>query len=475
MGLALVIEPKVGMTTGAEEVEQRGDTAAATLGVASAATLLVLVAFTTVLTTAQDTAVALQASLAWQTWALSAMSLGLASALLMAGALADDLGRRRALLVSTIALAATTAAAGAAPSIATFVAARVLQGVAGAGVLAASLGLIGHAFPAGPSRTRATGVWGAMVGGGIAVGPLLAASLALAGDWRTAYWCEAALTLLLAVAVARLPESRALRPQRLDIPGAVTLSAGMAAVTAAFVSARQSWTSPATLVLLAAGAALLALFAAVELHRTQPMLDLRLLRRPAFVASLLGALVTGLTTIALMSYLPTFLQLALNLSVLASAGVLAAWSVTSTFVAWHARRLPAALDARHRLTIGFALTAAGLASLTGLPVDASWWRLVPGLLTAGVGTGLANAALGRLAVASVPADRPGMGSGANNTARYLGGAAGVALVVALAAQGTGLSDRAALIHGWNAAAFVTAVLCAAGAVGVALCREPPAG
>lgn len=460
------------MSRGAAEAGQRpADTAAATLVVASAGTLLVLTAFTTVLTTLEDTAAALDASVAWQTWALSAMSLGLAGVLLTAGALADDLGRRRALLVSTLALAATTAAAAAAPSIATFVAARVLQGVAGAGVLAASLGMIGHAFPAGPARTRATGIWGAMVGGGIAAGPLLAALLALAGDWRTAYWLEAALALLLAIAVARLPESRALRPQPVDVAGAVTLSAGMTAVTAGFVSARQSWTSPATLALLGVGVALLALFAAVELRRAQPMLDLRLLRRPAFVASLLGALVTGLTTIALFSYMPTFLQRALSLSVLASALVLAAWSVTSTVVAWHARRLPAALEARQRMAIGFVLTAAGTAALTGLDADPGWGRLLPGLLVAGVGTGLANAALGRLAVASVPADRPGMGSGANNTARYLGGAAGVAIVVALAARGAELSDRAALIHGWNVAALVTSVLCAAGAFGVWLCRE----
>jgi MFS family permease len=452
------------------EAEAAG-VAASTLRVAGAGTLLVLVAFTTVLTTAHDTAVALHASLAWQTWALSAMSLGLAAALLTVGALADDLGRRRALLASAVALALATAAAAGAPSIAAFVAARVLQGMAGAGVLAASLGLIGHAFPTGPPRARATGVWGAAVGGGIALGPLLAGALDAAGDWRTAYWCQAGLALLLGLAAAALPESRAPARRAVDVPGAVVLSAGMATVTAALVSGRQSWGSPVTLALLVAGVALLGLFVAVELRRAEPMLDLRLLRRPAFVASLAGALVTGLSTIALMSYLPTFLQRALHLSVLGSAGVVGAWSATSALVAWHARRLPAGLEDRHRLAIGFALCAGGLAALSGLPAEASWARLVPGLVVAGLGTGLVNAALGRLAVASVPADRPGMGSGANNTARYLGGAAGVALVIALAAQGSGPARPAALVHGWNTAALVTAGLSAAGAAAVAMCRE----
>jgi MFS family permease len=446
-----------------------------TLVVASAATLLVLIDFTTVLATAHDTSVALGASVAWQTWALSAMSLGLAAALLTAGVLADDLGRRRALRVSTVALALATAGAAAAPTIATFVAARVLQGVAGAGVLSAGLGLIGHAFPAGAARTRATGIWGAMLGGGIAAGPLLAASLALAGDWRSAYWCEAALALLLGLVAAALPESRAPVRRAVDVPGAVVLSAGMAAVTAGFVTGRQSWTAAATLALLIGGTALLAAFAVVEGRRAQPMLDLRLLRRPPFMASLAGALITGLSLVALMSYLPTFLQRTLHLSVLASAAMLAAWSATSTVVAWHARRLPAALEARHRLATGFVISAAGLGGLTGLPGDVRWIRLLPGLLVCGVGTGLVNAALGRMAVTSVPADQPGMGSGANNTARYLGGAAGVALVVALAANGPDLSDRAALVHGWNDAATVATLLCAAGAVAVMLCRERAAG
>ena len=95
-----------------------------------------------------------------------------------------------------------------------------------------------------------------------------------------------------------------------------------------------------------------------------------------------------------------------------------------------------------------------------------WARLLPGLLVAGVGSGIANAALGRVAVESVPHDRVGMGSGANNTARYLGGAAGVALVVTIASA----AGENEVIRGWNLAALVSAGLCALGAVIVASCR-----
>jgi hypothetical protein len=108
------------------------------------------------------------------------------------------------------------------------------------------------------------------------------------------------------------------------------------------------------------------------------------------------------------------------------------------------------------------VVAVGEAALTGLHGDASWMRLLPGLVVAGVGSGIANAALGRLAVESVPPVRAGMGSGANNTARYLGGAAGVALVISLASAG-----GRHLVAGWNTAAAVSAALCALGALIVA--------
>ena len=139
-------------------------------------------------------------------------------------------------------------------------------------------------------------------------------------------------------------------------------------------------------------------------------------------------------------------------------------------VALAARSLPRWLQTQTRLVIGLALAAAGEIALTGLDTGTGWARLLPGLVVAGVGSGIANAALGRIAVESVPPDRVGMGSGANNTARYLGGAAGVALVVTLASGG----GENELIHGWNLAALVSAGLCALGALIVAACRAKTA-
>jgi MFS family permease len=185
------------------------------------------------------------------------------------------------------------------------------------------------------------------------------------------------------------------------------------------------------------------------------------------VASITGALFTGVAVIGLMSFSLSAMQLGLHISVLGSAGILTAWSATSMAVALGARWLPARLSSPTRLAIGLALCAVGEVALTGIDGGSSWARLLPGLVIAGVGSGVANAALGRLAVESVPRERAGVGSGANNTARYLGGAAGVALVVAIS-TGAGGTD---LVHGWSVAAGVSAGLCAIG-VAIALACRP---
>lgn len=399
--------------------------ARAVLTMASAGTFLVLVAFTSTVTTVAPTASALRASAGGRTWILSSISLGLAVALLAAGEIADSRGRRRIFIWSTGALALTSIAGGLAPSIGALIAARVLEGIACAGVLASALGLIGSAFPAGRPRTHATGVCGAMIGAGIAVGPAASAALAAVANWRTIYWVIGGLAALLVPLTRGVAESRRdAVDRRLDVPGLLIFAGAMGALTAGMTLGRQSWTQPATVALLCGAAGLLVAFVIVESRVAHPLLTLSLFARPLFIASATGALFTGVALIALMSILPLMTQEVLGQTALASAGILALWSVPSMIVAMQARRLPTRLGSATRLAIGFVLCGAGVALLTQLTVHVSWTQLVPGLLIAGIGSGMTNAALGRLAVESVPSEHAAMGSGANNTARYLGGAAG---------------------------------------------------
>ncbi|PZS27340.1 MAG: MFS transporter [Pseudonocardiales bacterium] len=424
-----------------------------TLAVAVGGTLLVMLDFNAPLATLSATAAGLHAGPVGRTWMLAGISVGLASALLVSGALGDDYGRRRVFLAGTSLLAISTGVCALAPDSEVFIVARVVQGVSAAAVLACSLGLIGHAYPAGPGRRRATGVWGASLGAGIAVGPLLAAGIAQASGWRAVY---------------------AVRPQPVDVAGVVTLMAGLACLVAGLVEGQQGWGRPMTLTPLLAGAVLLAAFGAVESRRAAPLLDPALFGQPGFVAATIGAFATGLAVIGLMSYLPTVLQRGLAQSPLASAGVLALWSGTSAVAALLARRLPYRLPAGWQLTGGLLLCATGLTGMTGLTTSSTWLRLTPGLVIAGVGSGILNAALARLAVESVPAGRAAMGSGANNTARYLGSGAGVAVVVAVVAAyqpGAHQTPAAATLAGMNTATLLAAGLALLGALTTLACAH----
>ena len=215
-----------------------------------------------------------------------------------------------------------------------------------------------------------------------------------------------------------------------------------------------------------AGLAALALagFVAVEQRVAEPALDLALLRRPPFAAATLAALVTGLGCLGLFSFLPTVLQRGMGTSLLVAVLLVGLWAVVSAVTALQARRLPLGLSGRARLVAGLLGVAAGELMLLGLQAGSTPWRLVPGVVVVGVAYGLLNATLGREAVASVPADRTSTGSGANNTARYVGSAVGVSVVVVLATRGDDL------LAGWTAAVLVTATTCVLGALGVLACR-----
>jgi len=446
-----------------------------TLAVAAGGTFLVLVAFTTTLATLASTAAGLGADAGGQAWILSSMSVGLSVALLVSGAGADDHGRRKVMVGGAVLLALTSVLAAAAPNTAVLVVARIGQGIGGAAILSCVGGLIAHAFPAGPARARATGIWGASIGAGIAAGPLAMGALDVAGSWRAGYWLLAALSAVLVVAArTMLAESHADTPRPVDVLGAALLGGGLVALLAGLVEGRQEWTRPVVVVLFASAVVLIAAFVVWEGRTRAPMLELGLFRRPEFVASIVAGAATGAGIIALMAFTPTFFQRAFHYTTFEAALLILAWSGTSAVVALAARRLPAALGVRARLVLSLLVVAAGQLLLTGLDTGVSAGDLLPGLLVAGVGSGVLNAALGQVAVASVPTGKGSVGSGANNTARYVGAAIGITVVAVIAAH----DDLGALVSGWDTAAIVTAAMSAVGAVLVGVtglkAREPVA-
>ncbi|WP_392670766.1 MFS transporter [Streptomyces sp. LN785] len=441
----------------------------ATLAVTALATAVALMNYTSPLTTVPAVSAALATPASAQAWLINGTPLGLAVFLLVAGSLADDYGRRRLFLIGTLALGVTTAAGALATTTLAFTLARVAQGAASAAILATSLGLLVGAFPAGAARIRATGIWGAFVSGGIALGPLLAGSLGTI-DWRLTYAVLGLASLVTtAFAFRTLSESRAPRGGRPDLVGAAALGLAMTALLSALTLGRDGWLRVPVALLLLAALALTAVFTAVERRAAAPLIELSLLRSRPFLTSSAGGLFTGLAVIGLFSYLPTLLQGTLGLSAMGTAWLFLLWSGSSFVVALQARRLTGRVSARHQLAAGFALHAVAVVTLLGVldsphaPTAGVWLRLIPALLVSGVGSGLLNAALPRVAVESVPPERAAMGSGANNTARYIGSSAGVAVTIAVATSGGGA----------DAALLLSVGLALAATVGVMLLRDRP--
>ncbi|MGP4013966.1 MFS transporter [Streptomyces sp. 4N124] len=435
----------------------------ATLAVTSAATAVALMTYTAPMVTLPETAAALHTPLSAQAWLLNGTPLGLAALLLVAGSLADDYGRRRIFLAGTLALGITTALGALTSTTALFTLARIAQGAASAALLASSLGLLVHAFPTPRGRLHATGVWGAFVSGGIALGPLVVGAIP---NWRVAYGVLGAAALIVAaLGIRTLAESRAPRGGRPDFGGAVTFGLALVALVAALTLGRDGWLRAPVGLLLAASAVLVGIFVLVERRAGTPMIDLGLLRRPGFLGSAAGGLFTGLAVIGLFSFLPALLQQTLGLSAMDTAWLFLLWSGLSFGVALQAKRLAGRVPPRLQLALGFLLHAGGALAMLGALDAGSWARLLPGLVIAGVGSGLLNAALPLLSVESVPAERAAMGSGAQQTFRYIGSCAGVALTIALA------TSSGSLARGADVAMVVSAGLAVVAAVAVGVLRE----
>lgn len=426
-------------------------------------TALVLVTYVTPMATIPATAADLGAGPVARAWILSSMSVGLAAALLASGVFGDTLGRRRVYVAGSVAMALGAAVCALAQEPILFVAARVVEGAGGAAVLACGLAVLAHRYPPGPQRVHATSVWAASVGLGIAAGAVLAASLDIGSGWREAYAVSAVLGLALVLpSIRSMAESAAAVPRKFDVPGLVLLIAAMTLAVSALTQGRNGVDVPTAVLAVLAVASFVG-FVLVERRVGQPLLDPELLWHPRFRAATGGSLALGAGIIGMSAFTPTIAQVGLGRSLWAASLPVLAWAGVSVASSMLVRRVPHPLEGPRPVAGLLVLVAIGQLLGRGLNADSSLWRLVVPMVVAGVGTGVLNAVLGREAIASVPPASAAMGSGANQTARYLGAAFGITLFVTVA---THAGDS--IIDGWNAAVLVSAALTLVGAVAIGL-------
>ncbi len=444
-----------------------------TLILASVASLMVGLDLTVVTTALNTIRLDLGASVSELDWTINAYTLTIGVLLLAAAALGDRFGRRRMLATGLAVFTASSAACALAPSIWLLIAARAAQGIGTAMVLPQALALLSAAFPP-EARGKAMGTFAGITGLAILGGPVLGGVVVQGLAWQWIFWLNVPIGVALIPLVSRfMTEARGSRT-RFDLLGLLLSGAGLLALVWGLIKGNAAgWGSPQVYGPLAAGVALLALFAAWERRAKSPMLPLSLFRNAPYVS----ANVAGFTmTAAMMSgvvFFMQYLQAALGEGPLTAGIRLLPLSATLFVVAPVAGRLVARVGERPIVMAGMACQAAGFVWMA-LSLGGSYPALIPAMVVTGVGVSASMPAAQNGAIGAVRRELIGTASGVYNAMRQVGGAFGIAIASAVFAAAGSFASPAAVTHGVRGALLVTAAIAAAGALaGVGLRSRRP--
>ncbi|HVY97213.1 MAG TPA: MFS transporter [Solirubrobacterales bacterium] len=443
-----------------------------TLLLVSIATFMLLLDVTIVNVALPDIQRELHAGLSSIQWVVDAYSLMLAAFLLTAGSLGDRLGRRRVFTIGfgVFTFASFLCGISNDPTLLNF--ARGLQGIGGAGMFATSLALIGQEFH-GKDRATAFGVWGAVVGGAVAVGPLVGGVITESLGWEWIFFVNVPIGIAAMVLTERkIVNVFAEHPEPIDLPGLVTFSSALFLLIFGLIRGNpEGWGSTVIVACLVAAALLLVVFVAIERRTKYPMLDLTLFRKPAFVG--VSAVAFGLSAgmFALFLYLTIYLQGVLDFSPLEAGLRFLPLTILGFIVAPISGSLSHKVPIRILLGVGLTLVGIGLLLMHGLSADSEWTALLAGFVVAGIGIGTTNPGIGQAAIAVVPVHKSGMGSGINTTFRQVGIATGVAALGAVFQSQIDSKLGELLPH---APAGLGEVVASGGSHGVAALPLPPA-
>jgi EmrB/QacA subfamily drug resistance transporter len=360
-------------------------------------------------------------------WVVNAYSLTLAAFLLTAGAMADLFGRRRVFVLGLVVFTLSSAACGVASSPLALNLARAVQGTGGAMMFATSLALIAQAFH-GKERGIAFGVFGGVIGGAVAVGPVLGGVITTGLGWEWIFFVNVPIGVAAVVlTLTQVAESRDPHAKGVDWLGLLTFSGSLFLLVLALIQGNdRGWGSTRILAYLISSAVLIVLFVIVERNQKRPMLDLSLFGRPAFAGASIVAFTLSSSMFAMFLYLTLYIQDVLGYGPLQAGLRFLPITLLSFFVAPLSGRLSVRVPVRLLLGVGLLLVSAGLVAMSAIDAGSGWTALVPGFLLAGAGIGLINPPLASTAVGVVDVARSGMASGINNTFRQVGIATGIA-------------------------------------------------
>jgi EmrB/QacA subfamily drug resistance transporter len=398
-----------------------------TLIAVSVAIFMLLLDITVVNVALPDIQRSLHSSFQDLQWVVNAYSLTLAAFLLTAGALSDRFGRRLVFVTGLVVFTLSSAACGLAGTPLALNLARAVQGAGGAMMFATSLALIAGAFH-GKERGLAFGVYGGVIGGAVAIGPIVGGVITSGIGWEWIFFVNVPIGIVAAIVTqTQVTESRDPDARGVDWIGLVTFSGGLFLLVYGLVEGNaEGWGSTAIVGCFAGAAVLLVLFLIAEVRQERPMLDLGLLRIPSFLGVSIVAFCLSSSMFAMFLYLTLYIQNVLGFGPFQAGLRFLPITLLAFFAAPISGRLTVRVSVRSILGVGMLLVGVGLLLMTGLSATSSWTHLLPGFIVAGIGIGLTNPAIASTAVGVVPNNRAGMASGINNTCRQVGIATGIA-------------------------------------------------
>ncbi|NEA40563.1 MFS transporter [Streptomyces sp. SID11385] len=415
-------------------------------------------------------------------WVVSAYAVAFGGLLLFGGRLVDRIGGRRIFILGAIVFGLSCLVGGFADDPGVLIAARAVQGVGAALLSPATLMLVNTRFEEGPQRNRALAVWGACGSGGLAAGALLGGLLTNAWGWEWVLFILVPLALLAAVAAPSIlpADERSASDSTFDVPGALLATAGSSLLVLGLVSGPEAgWGSLRGIGSIVAGVVLLAIFALVESKSRAPLAPMRLFRNRSLVTAILVILVFQ-SSLAGSYYLFTnYMQSVLGYDALEAGLAFLPLTIISMV---SSLRLTGVLlgkwGPRTTLFLGMLINGIGMIILAvTMTTSASFWQLLAGLVVWGIGGGVTFPAMFICAASGVAPSEAGIASALANASQQIGGAAGLAVLVAIANAGLDVGSDAhpavsAVSDGLRTATWIAGVAAVVGGLLAFTLKKP---
>lgn len=412
-------------------------------------------------------------------WVINSYALVFGGFLLLGGRLADFLGRRRMFMFGMSIFGLASLAGGFSQSEEWLIIARAVQGLGAAIASPAALSIITTTFAEGSERNRALGIWGAVAGAGGAVGVLLGGVLTEWAGWEWVLFVNVPIAVFVVwQAPQRLLESREDEESErtLDIPGAVSVTAGLAILVFGLVDAADSgWTSSETLIRIAVGLLLIAVFVVIELRTRRPLVPFSIFRMRTLRGANVVGLLTGMSLFSMFFMITLYLQQVIGLDALEAGLAYLPLAIAIILAAGIAGQLVTRLGFKPVLITGLLAVSVGLFWFTRISADGSFRVDVLGpSILAGAGLGLAFVPVTIAAMSGTKPEEAGLASGLINTSQQVGGALGLAILASIANSTTkdsfadGAGPAVALTDGFSAAFLIAGCFALIGALMAAI-------